>query len=111
MLETWTDQLTEFVFTHQIEGNVTDFHSHVQYKAITWHIYHGRRRKIEVAVLAGFNIVITTYETVVSEKKRASQPMAHQTNLFDVTWRRIIMDEGRPKLVFYHSCAFTDGEM
>ena len=111
MLETWTDQLTEWVFNHQIEDNVTDFHRHVQYKAITWHIYHGRGRKFEADVLAGFNIVITTYETVVSEKKRASQPMAYPTTLFDVTWRRIIMDEGRPKLTFYHDLLIIDDEM
>ena len=102
MLETWTDQLTEFVFTHQIKHGVTDFRSHIQYKAITWHVYHGRRRESEVAVLAGFNIVITTYETVVSDKKKAAQPMAQQTTLFDVSWKRIIIDEGSPKLTFYH---------
>ena len=102
MLETWTDQLTEFVFTHQIEDGVTDFRSHMQDKAITWHVYHGPRRESKVAILARFNIVITTYETVVSDKKKASQPMAQQTTLFDITWRRIIMDEGSPKLMFYH---------
>ena len=102
MLETWTDQLTEFVWILEIEDSVTDFRSHVQDKAITWHVYHGPRRKSEVAVLAGFNIVITTYETVVSDRKKASQPMTQQSTLFDVTWRRIIMDEGYPNLMFYH---------
>ena len=96
MLETWTDQLTEFVFTRPIEDSLTEFHSHVQYKALTWHIYHGRRRERDLAVLVGFNIVITTYETVVCDKKKASQPMAQQTTLFDITWQRIIVDEGSP---------------
>ncbi len=102
MLETWTDQLTEFVFTLQIEDSVTDFRSHMQYKAITWHVYHGRRRKLEVPVSAGINVVITTYETVVSDKKKASQPMAQQTTLFDITWQRIIVDEGSLKLTFHY---------
>ena len=97
MLETWTDQLTEFVFTLPIADSPTDFQSHVQFLALTWHIYHGRRRERDLAVLAGFNIVITTYETVVSDKKNASQPMAQQTTLFDITWQRIIVDEGSPK--------------
>ena len=75
---------------------------------MTWHVYHGRRRKSEVAHLAGFNIVLTTYETVVSDKKRASQPTAQQTTLFDTTWQRIVIDEGNPKLNFYPSCSSAD---
>ena len=85
-----------------MEDSVTDFRSHVQDKAITWHVYHGPRRKRELAVLAKFNVVITTYETVVSDKKKASQLMAQQTTLFDITWLRIIVDEGSPELTFCH---------
>lgn len=83
-------------------NSVTEFRSHVQDKAITWHVYHGPRRKRGLAVLAKFNIVITTYETVVSDKKKASQLMAQQTTLFDITWQRIIVDEGSPELTLCH---------
>ena len=85
-----------------MEDSVTDFRSHVQDKAITWHVYHGPRRKRELAFLAKFNIVITTYETVVSDKKKASQLMAEQTSLFDITWQRIIVDEGSPERSLFH---------
>lgn len=68
---------------------------------MTWHVYHGPRRKSEVAHLAKFNIVLTTYETVVSDKRKASQAAAQQATLFNIKWQRIIIDEGSPKLKFY----------
>jgi hypothetical protein len=78
LLETWTDQLE----------------CHMHSKSMKWLVYHGGKRKSMLSSLSGFNIILTTYETVVSDEKKSSHPGAAQKSLFSFAWRRIILDEG-----------------
>ena len=48
---------------------------------------------MEVINLAKFNIVLTTYEVVLSEWKSSKKFCARAT-LFSVMWRRVVLDEG-----------------
>lgn len=85
--------------------SVSDGHSHVQPKTITWNVYHGHQRGLLIANLHQFNIVLTTYETIVSDRKRhqrASAPVSQQKTLFDIFWHRIIIDEGTPLVASQH---------
>lgn len=103
MLETWTDQLEQFVSIYQLEDSVPDYDSHILPKAMTWYVYHGRQRKLDISELARFNIVLTTYETVVADKKKALSQAAHQKSLFGISWQRIILDEGIFQLPIHQS--------
>lgn len=69
--------------------------------ALTVCVYYGQNRSLSPQELAGYDIVITTYQTVASEhsgtapsdgpskKKRKTGK-----SLFEVQWKRIILDEG-----------------
>ncbi|PSR78515.1 RAD5-like protein [Coniella lustricola] len=54
--------------------------------ALRVHIYHGND-KLKAAELKAYDIVITSYQTMVSDK------MA-EGSLFSTSWKRIILDEG-----------------
>ncbi|KIW01676.1 uncharacterized protein PV09_06859 [Verruconis gallopava] len=60
--------------------------------------YHGTRKiDLNAKSIAEYDVVITTYDTLMSEywngnKKPA--PVPRQTGLFSINWRRIILDEG-----------------
>ncbi|KAK3369028.1 SNF2 family N-terminal domain-containing protein [Lasiosphaeria ovina] len=66
---------------------------HVKPGSLSYHIYHGPNRVKDVAQLAQFDIVITTYGSVSSElnarvkKKRGVYPLE------EISWFRIVLDE------------------
>ncbi|KAF2710432.1 hypothetical protein K504DRAFT_430964 [Pleomassaria siparia CBS 279.74] len=58
--------------------------------------YHGTRKQpITPKSIGGFDVVITTYDSVSSEwHSKKSPTLPRQSGLFSVKWRRIILDEG-----------------
>jgi SNF2 family DNA or RNA helicase len=66
---------------------------HIKPDTITYHIYHGPNRIKDVSQLAQFDLVITTYGSVVSElnsrikRKRGAYPLE------EIGWFRIVLDE------------------
>lgn len=73
LIETWEDQLQR----------------HCRPGLLRWAKHHGKNRLSQIAQLESLNIVLTTYQMVVSEwkKNRASSP------LFSTHWFRIVLDE------------------
>jgi SNF2 family DNA or RNA helicase len=57
--------------------------------------FHGntKRRTLD---LARHDIVITTFETLVSEQNRDLNPEYQKDTLFSFSWHRIVLDEGKP---------------
>ncbi|KAI6046015.1 SNF2 family N-terminal domain-containing protein [Pisolithus marmoratus] len=73
--------------------------------ALTTCVYYGPSRSMAADELVKYDIVITTYQTVVGEADpniftvghlggRAKKKKKAETGLFDVKWKRIILDEG-----------------
>lgn len=61
--------------------------------------YHGTRKKlIDPKEIKNYDVVITTYETVMTEfwakQSKSPQQVPRKTGLFSVNWRRIVLDEG-----------------
>jgi len=66
--------------------------THIRPKGINYIVYHGTNRTSDTRLLAGYDVVITTYSVVSAEsdsrsKKRKNKP------LFEVNWFRIVLDE------------------
>ncbi|CAA7259081.1 unnamed protein product [Cyclocybe aegerita] len=64
-------------------------------------VYYGANRNISAADLQKYDIVITTYQTVAGEHEEGSngagpskKKKKNERNLFEVAWKRIILDEG-----------------
>ncbi|CAD5230249.1 unnamed protein product [Bursaphelenchus okinawaensis] len=57
---------------------------------LTVHVYHGSKRKASATLIAGYDIVITTYGTLASDV-----PLDNNSNsvLGRIAWERIILDE------------------
>ena len=66
---------------------------HIRPDSMTYHVYHGPNRIKDVAELSKFDLVITTYGSVVSElncrikRKRGVYPLE------EIAWFRIVLDE------------------
>lgn len=56
--------------------------------------HHGQAKLTSANELDGVNIVLTTYHTVSAEWK--SDQVTGNSVLFQVCWKRIILDEGQP---------------
>ncbi|TFK94573.1 hypothetical protein K466DRAFT_509225 [Polyporus arcularius HHB13444] len=76
---------------------------HVKPGALSYCVYYGKNRDMTPAELKRYDIVITTYQTVAGEHTSSSPgtggpPAAKKQKmgkgLFDVAWKRIILDEG-----------------
>ncbi len=64
-------------------------------------LYHGPKRSNDVHSMLAHDMVLTTYDMVATEWKNldmGSRP------LFSVTWRRIVLDEGKSLLLIRHAC-------
>ncbi|AEO55392.1 hypothetical protein MYCTH_2299158 [Thermothelomyces thermophilus ATCC 42464] len=66
---------------------------HIKPGSITYHIYHGPNRIKDVAQLAQFDLVITTYGSVVSELNSRSKRKQGTYPLEEIGWFRIVLDE------------------
>lgn len=55
--------------------------------AIEHYVFHGANREYKARYLAKYDVVLTTYQLVVTEEKNSDC-------LFQVKWKRIVLDEG-----------------
>jgi SNF2 family DNA or RNA helicase len=49
-------------------------------------MYYGRRRR-DLGDISSYDIVITTYDTLMSDRNRLEQ-------IYEIEWARLILDEG-----------------
>ncbi|KAL2256877.1 hypothetical protein VTK26DRAFT_991 [Humicola hyalothermophila] len=66
---------------------------HIKPDSISYHIYHGPNRVKDVEELAGFDLVITTYGSVVSELNSRYKRKRGVYPLEEIGWFRIVLDE------------------
>jgi SNF2 family DNA or RNA helicase len=66
---------------------------HIQADTFTYHIYHGPNRIKDVEELAQFDLVITTYGSVVSELNSRMKRKPGTYPLEEIAWFRIVLDE------------------
>ncbi|KZT19055.1 hypothetical protein NEOLEDRAFT_1142558 [Neolentinus lepideus HHB14362 ss-1] len=85
VLSNWEKQIQD----HVVEG------------ALRYYVYYGASRSITPDQLKQFDVVITTYQVVTKEHAESGSPGAtgqkrkrSEKGLFDVPWKRIILDEG-----------------
>jgi SWI/SNF-related matrix-associated actin-dependent regulator of chromatin subfamily A3 len=61
-------------------------------------IYHGQGKVLLTpSTIAEYDVVITTYETVMVEywqKSAKPKPVPRKQGLFSISWRRVVLDEG-----------------
>lgn len=55
--------------------------------------FHGSQKK-KTWALGNFDIVITTFETLVRQQKRHENPECRDDTLYSFSWHRIVLDEG-----------------
>ncbi|GAB1318834.1 hypothetical protein MFIFM68171_09044 [Madurella fahalii] len=66
---------------------------HIKPETITYHIYHGPNRVKDAAQLAQYDLVITTYGSVVSELNSRFRRKRGVYPLEEIAWFRIVLDE------------------
>lgn len=69
-----------------------NWNSHLRPELLRWRLHHGKERLQSVADLTSFDIVLTTYHTLVAEYRRherEAQPA------YAVHWHRVVLDEGK----------------
>ncbi|CAL8093321.1 unnamed protein product [Orchesella dallaii] len=63
-------------------------------KGLRVHVFHGTSRKASAAILAQHDVVLTTYDTIVSEIHKSDDTRHHaQSPLARLYWHRIVLDE------------------
>ncbi|KAI0743822.1 SNF2 family N-terminal domain-containing protein [Daedaleopsis nitida] len=76
---------------------------HVQHGALTSCVYYGKTRTMTPAELKKYDVVITTYQTVVQDHDlslvgrsggHATKKQKTDKGLLDVAWKRVVLDEG-----------------
>ncbi|KAI0690203.1 SNF2 family N-terminal domain-containing protein [Cerioporus squamosus] len=76
---------------------------HVKPGALSYCVYYGKNRDLTPTELKRYDVVITTYQTVTGEHNLstsgtsgppATKKQKVDKGLFDVAWKRIILDEG-----------------
>jgi SWI/SNF-related matrix-associated actin-dependent regulator of chromatin subfamily A3 len=72
--------------------------SHFEQDTFRFYVYHGHQRERDPGKLAAYDIVFTTYETLVSDSKGGKSNGC----LRDIQWLRIILDEG----MIHHLASF-----
>ena len=72
---------------------------HVLQGGLTWRRHYRKDKLTEADNIAGYDIVISTYNTVSADWGGGQK--AAGSVLFTTTWKRIILDEGL--LCIYHS--------
>ncbi|KIY50140.1 hypothetical protein FISHEDRAFT_71758 [Fistulina hepatica ATCC 64428] len=73
---------------------------HCEPGALNTCVYYGNNRNMAAAELASYDVVLTTYQmaSIVSDKEASGQSKSKKKKveraLFDVKWKRVILDEG-----------------
>lgn len=65
----------------------------MRYDALKYAVYHGEERARHFSELLDFDLVFTTYGTVVKEMN-AKERMKSRDILYSIAWFRIVLDEG-----------------
>lgn len=66
---------------------------HIKPGTMTYHIYHGPNRVKDVDELAQFDLVITTYGSLVSELNSRNRRKRGVYPLEEIAWFRVVLDE------------------
>ena len=56
--------------------------------------FHGSNKR-KTLVLGNYDIVITTFETLVRQQKKYIDRKYIEDTLFNFSWHRIVLDEGK----------------
>ncbi|EPQ57350.1 hypothetical protein GLOTRDRAFT_74086 [Gloeophyllum trabeum ATCC 11539] len=74
---------------------------HVVDGALTYYVYYGTGRSVTPEQLQQYDVVITTYQVVTKEhgdsdlaERSGKKRKRSEQGLFDVQWKRVILDEG-----------------
>ena len=74
---------------------------HCNEGVLSYCIYYGAGRSMTADKMQKFDVVITTYQTVVQDDPNASKPEGSNKkkkkanhDLFGVKWKRVVLDEG-----------------
>ena len=93
VLCTWEDQLKRSVI-RKTSSPITYSVRHLHPGSMRWHVFHSNKRKLDLRKVSSFEIILTTYDVVVSEYRKAMKSV-DDFSIFSILWRRIILDEGR----------------
>lgn len=74
-----------------IENWILQIKMHLPPHSVSVRKYHGAEKHLTDS-LDNFDIVLTTYQTLAAEYPKKSSAAAGR--LFDLNWRRVILDEG-----------------
>ena len=67
---------------------------HLKAQTLSWVRFHGSQKR-KLLSLGGYDIVITTFETVVGQQKKHNDAKCLEDTLFSFAWHRIVLDEGK----------------
>jgi len=93
VLDTWEEQLNEYVKQHHELYAFLMISRHIITGNLDCRRHHGKFRVVDTKELEATNVVLTTYHTVSAEWKTGNG--MGTSILFAVRWKRIILDEGR----------------
>ncbi|EXJ84685.1 hypothetical protein A1O3_05355 [Capronia epimyces CBS 606.96] len=70
----------------------TQLERHLKPNTLSWFAFHGSQKR-KLLSLGGYDIVITTYETLMGQLKKHNDPKRTGSTLFYFAWHRIVLDE------------------
>jgi SNF2 family DNA or RNA helicase len=70
-------------------ANLTRLFSHFENGTFRLHVYHGDQRDRDVGRISSYEIILTTYDTLVADLANKKTGC-----LCKVAWRRVMLDEG-----------------
>ncbi|KAH8587406.1 SNF2 family N-terminal domain-containing protein [Bisporella sp. PMI_857] len=70
----------------------TQLNRHLRANTLSWMIFHGSRKKKSLSI-ARYDIVVTTFETLIGQQKKHNDPKHVGNTLYNFWWHRVILDE------------------